>query len=48
MWISNTATTVMMVPIGLSVLALLQDDKVARMDAAAARRFRTALMLGIA
>lgn len=48
MWISNTATTVMMVPIALSVLALLRDGKVARMAAGDERNFRVALMLGIA
>ncbi len=48
MWISNTATTVMMVPIALSVLALLKDRKVARMEAGDAKNFQVALMLGIA
>ncbi|MBT6094341.1 MAG: DASS family sodium-coupled anion symporter [Rhodospirillaceae bacterium] len=48
MWISNTATTVMMIPIAMSVLALLHDDKVAHMDEKEDRHFRTALMLGIA
>ncbi len=45
MWISNTATTVMMLPIGMSVVALLGDklnnDK-------AGRNFGITLMLGIA
>ncbi len=45
MWISNTATTVMMLPIGMSVVALLgaklNDDK-------AGRNFGITLMLGIA
>jgi len=48
MWISNTATTVMMVPIAVSVLALLNDDKVAHMDAGDEKNFHVALMLGIA
>ena len=45
MWISNTATTVMMLPIGMSVVALLgnklNNDK-------AGRNFGITLMLGIA
>ncbi|MCL3778060.1 MULTISPECIES: DASS family sodium-coupled anion symporter [unclassified Actinomyces] len=45
MWVSNTATAVVMLPIGMSVLTLVSDlvggiDKV--------KRFATALMLGIA
>jgi len=48
MWISNTATTVMMVTIAVSVLALLNDDKVAHMDAGDEKNFHVALMLGIA
>jgi solute carrier family 13 (sodium-dependent dicarboxylate transporter), member 2/3/5 len=56
MWVSNTATTVMMLPIGVSVLALLakrveaipdhadQDD----LTGEGAPRIATALMLGIA
>jgi sodium-dependent dicarboxylate transporter 2/3/5 len=45
MWISNTATTVMMLPIGLSVAALLGtkiDDK------KSASNFKVSLLLGIA
>ncbi|MFQ5845417.1 MAG: SLC13 family permease [Planctomycetota bacterium] len=38
MWISNTATTLMMLPIGLAVIAQLPDRP----------RFATAMMLGIA
>ncbi len=38
MWISNTATTLMMIPIGLSVIANLQSDK----------NFAKALLLAIA
>jgi len=46
MWISNTATTVVMLPIGLSVIALLINDKdgFTRAD----KNFALALMLGIA
>ncbi|NNH73109.1 DASS family sodium-coupled anion symporter [Nocardia uniformis] len=47
MWVSNTATTVMMLPIGVSVILLtkrlLEDD-----DSAVDPNFATALMLGIA
>lgn len=42
MWISNTATTVLMLPIGLSVLAIMDSDP------NDAKRFDVALMLGIA
>ncbi len=45
MWISNTATTVMMLPIGMSVIMLLQDKF---SDKAASRNFALTLMLGIA
>ena len=55
MWVSNTATTVMMLPIGLAVLKLVFDrvEHVDSSDAAAitgrgAPNFATALMLGIA
>jgi solute carrier family 13 (sodium-dependent dicarboxylate transporter), member 2/3/5 len=44
MWVSNTATTVMMLPIGLSVVHLLRSDGEHPDD----RNFATALMLGIA
>ena len=44
MWISNTATTMMMVPI---LIALLVDME-QRMDAAAARRISIGLLLGVA
>ncbi len=45
MWISNTTTAVMMLPIALSVLAIVDDS-----DAGGAfrRRFERALLLGIA
>ncbi|MEV2277632.1 DASS family sodium-coupled anion symporter [Nocardiopsis sp. NPDC049922] len=44
MWVSNTATTVMMLPVGLSVIALITQFRGGRTDA----NFATALMLGIA
>ncbi|MCC3762318.1 DASS family sodium-coupled anion symporter [Glycomyces sp. TRM65418] len=49
MWVSNTATTMMMLPIGLSVLAMASkgvdgDEQ----NAAAAKSFGTLLMLAIA
>lgn len=45
MWISNTATAVMMLPIGMSVVKLL-GDKIS--DVKAGRNFGITLMLGIA
>ncbi|UCE17962.1 MAG: DASS family sodium-coupled anion symporter [Gemmatimonadota bacterium] len=51
MWISNTATTVMMMPIGLAVIMNIQQLlKENRMDRTRGTRFNfgTALMLGIA
>lgn len=45
MWISNTATTVMMLPIGMSVVALLKDKLD---DGVGAKNFALTLMLGIA
>ncbi len=58
MWVSNTATALMMLPIGLSLVALMpdghsegsdDDDDGADPEAAdERRRFGTALMLGIA
>ena len=45
MWISNTATTVMMLPIGLSVVALLKDKLSEDREA---HNFALTLMLGIA
>ena len=47
MWISNTATAIMMLPIGISVLRLLREQK-ADVDDASMRAFGTALVLGIA
>ncbi|WP_017591811.1 SLC13 family permease [Nocardiopsis potens] len=43
MWVSSTATTMMMLPMGLSVVALLRRDG-AELD----RNFSTCLLLGIA
>lgn len=43
MWVSNTATAVMMLPIAMSVLAVLPDD-----HSAQRRRFAHALLLAIA
>ena len=40
MWISNTASTVMMLPIGIAILSLLEEDEAGPLG--------TALMLGIA
>ncbi len=44
MWVSNTATTVMMLPIGLSVIELAMRERQGRSDP----NFGVALMLGIA
>lgn len=46
MWVSNTATTIMMLPIGLSVIALLTGEKDA--GDSERERFATALLLAIA
>ena len=45
MWVSNTATTVMMLPIALSVAGLLADDAG---DEAGSAKFALALLLGLA
>ena len=45
MWISNTATAVMMLPIGLSVVKLLESNE---NTSSGFIRFKTALFLGIA
>ncbi len=44
MWISNTATAIMMVPIGLSIVYQMED----RFGPEQSRRFAVGLMLGIA
>lgn len=46
MWVSNTATTIMMLPIGLSIISLLAGESSSSEDER--RRFATALLLGIA
>lgn len=43
MWVSNTATTIMMLPIGLSVISMMGTS-----NPEAVRRFATALLLAIA
>ncbi|MEQ5802213.1 SLC13 family permease [Halomonas sp. H10-9-1] len=43
MWVSNTATAIMMLPIGMSVISLLGDS-----DPQELRRYATALLLAIA
>ncbi|RED95256.1 SLC13 family permease [Marinoscillum furvescens] len=46
MWISNTATSVMMLPIGLAVVSKLEDDS--QVDPMVSTHFGKALMLAIA
>ncbi len=46
MWISNTATTMMMAPVAMAVIARLERDGAAR--PARVRAYATALLLGIA
>ncbi|MFP4094407.1 MAG: SLC13 family permease [Cyclobacteriaceae bacterium] len=48
MWISNTATAVMMLPIALSVIDLLQEARKPGASEKGYHRFSLALMLGIA
>lgn len=48
MWVSNTATAVMMLPIGLSVIGLLRDRAGGDAAAEAGAGFAPALLLGIA
>ncbi len=48
MWVSNTATAVMMLPIGLSVIGLLRDRAGGDASAEAGAGFAPALLLGIA
>ncbi|MFT4637630.1 MAG: sodium-dependent dicarboxylate transporter 2/3/5 [Verrucomicrobiales bacterium] len=46
MWISNTATSVMMLPIGMAIIAQLRDNPATEVNEN--RKFGKALMLGIA
>ena len=48
MWVSNTATAMMMLPIGLSVIGLLHAEGVAALAPKEDRNFAIALLLGIA
>ncbi|MCA9145424.1 MAG: DASS family sodium-coupled anion symporter [Planctomycetaceae bacterium] len=50
MWISNTASTVMMLPIGLSLVSLLREQlqQADRRSGGAGKNFATCMMLGIA
>ena len=48
MWVSNTATTVLMLPIGLSVLHLVYDRDADEITGEGAPAFATCLMLAIA
>ncbi len=48
MWVSNTATALMMLPIGVSLIELVPSAVPSAEDEDARRRFGTALMLGIA
>lgn len=47
MWVSNTATALMMLPIGLSIIALT-EDRLAEVDPGAAHNFSLVLVLSIA
>lgn len=48
MWVSNTATSVMMLPIGLSVIALIHRKEVAGLPEREDHAFSLSLLLGIA
>ena len=48
MWVSNTATTMMMLPIGLSVVELAEASSGSERNAAGLSAFGTALLLSIA
>lgn len=48
MWMSNTATTVMMLPIGISIIDLMAQDAKTPEQKASYEKFFGALMLGIA
>ena len=47
MWVSNTATALMMLPIGTSIIALISENSSAEMDASI-RNFEVVLVLAIA
>ncbi|ROO28490.1 anion transporter [Salinisphaera orenii MK-B5] len=47
MWVSNTATSIMMLPIGMSVVSLMADDPQGE-QAPAVERYATRLLLAIA
>ena len=47
MWITNTATTILLLPIALSIINVIANDAT-QVDAAAKRDFSAALLLGIA
>ena len=48
MWVFNTTTTIMMLPIALSVIGLLRSGDAAPEHETARRNFATALMIGVA
>lgn len=48
LWVSNTATAVMMLPIGLSVIKLIRPDEMEGEAGRDERNFATTMMLGIA
>ena len=48
MWVSNTATTLMMVPIALSVVSLLDDPDAPASSGASADRFARGLLIAVA
>ena len=48
MWISNTATTVMMLPIGVSVIDLLRSDQEGETVSSGTSAFAISMMIGIA
>ena len=48
MWISNTAATVMMIPIAASLIGMMPRDASSSMPSARAGRFELCLLLGIA
>jgi sodium-dependent dicarboxylate transporter 2/3/5 len=48
MWVSNTATAVMMLPVALSVIALVERDRKQDGQGAGRRNFAVSLLLGVA